>query len=219
MLNSRIFSGFDSFTKSLVLVVLFFIATPIVIFSSLISLISLPQTEGLKTDYNKNDGSVLSYTDTKPVHVLSALPTYDLDTTVSVDPSDARPELIRLYLEFYRSPLAYLSHYIVQVSDNYGLDYRLLAAIAQQESNLCKTIPEDSYNCWGWGIHSKGILKFATFEEAIETVAKGLKEEYLDKGYRNPEEIMSKYTPMSQGSWAFGVSHFMEEMENPKVLN
>jgi len=102
---------------------------------------------------------------------------------------------------------------LVDASDIHGLDYRLLTAIAQQESNLCKIIPPGSHNCWGWGIHSEGTLMFDTFDEAIFTVAQGLKEEYLDKGYTTPEEIMEKYTPLSQGSWAYGVNKFMSELE------
>lgn len=127
---------------------------------------------------------------------------------------DARPVIIRNYLLFYHSPLLPYADLIFSVSQKYGLDYRLLVAIAQQESNLCKKIPPDSYNCWGWGIHSRGTLKFSSYPEAIETVARGLREEYLDKGFDTPEKIMKKYTPFSNGSWAAGVRQFMEEMEN-----
>ncbi|KKU47808.1 MAG: hypothetical protein UX67_C0028G0001, partial [Candidatus Woesebacteria bacterium GW2011_GWF2_46_8] len=100
-----------------------------------------------------------------------------------------------------------------EAADRYELDYRLTTAIAQQESNLCKIIPPGSNNCWGWGIHSAGTLGFDSFEEGIETVSAGLRKEYLDKGFRTVEEIMSKYTPLSNGSWATGVTKFMSEME------
>lgn len=128
--------------------------------------------------------------------------------------ADARPLLLKKYLECYHSPLAPLADFIFAVSQKYGLDYRLLVAIAQQESNLCKKIPKDSFNCWGWGIHSRGTLRFSSWEEAIETVAKGLREEYIEKGLNTPEEIMRKYTPLSNGSWAAGVREFMAEIEN-----
>ncbi|MCD6226067.1 hypothetical protein J7J95_03265 [bacterium] len=126
---------------------------------------------------------------------------------------DARPILIRQYLEYYHSPLLPYADFIFAVSQMYGLDYRLLVAIAQQESNLCKKIPPESHNCWGWGIHSRGTLKFSSYPEAIEAVARGLKEEYIDKGLTTPEQIMKKYTPLSNGSWAAGVRQFMEEIE------
>ena len=102
---------------------------------------------------------------------------------------------------------------VVTAADKYKIDFRLITAIAQQESNLCKIIPPDSHNCWGWGINSNGSLGFNSYEEAIDTVSKGLKEEYIDKGYTTPEQIMSKYTPLSNGSWAFGVNKFLTEME------
>jgi hypothetical protein len=40
----------------------------------------------------------------------------------------------------------------------------------------------------------------------METVAKGLKENYVDKGLITPKQIMSRYTPSSNGSWEKGVS-------------
>jgi hypothetical protein len=107
-----------------------------------------------------------------------------------------------------------LENYMVQKSDEYGLDYRLIPAIAQQESNLCKIIPPETYNCWGWGIHSRGTLGFNSYEEAIETVMQGLKKEYIDKGYTTPDTIWTKYTPGSpDGAWAKGVNQFMSAME------
>ncbi|MEK7470406.1 MAG: hypothetical protein AAB622_00150, partial [Patescibacteria group bacterium] len=119
----------------------------------------------------------------------------------------------RNYLERWNSPMSHLSEYIVQMADKYDLDYRLITAISQQESNVCKIIPPESYNCWGWGIHSEGSLGFSSYEKGIETVSKGLREEYLNKGYKTVEEIMSKYTPMSNGSWANGVNTFMTDMQ------
>jgi len=83
----------------------------------------------------------------------------------------------------------------------------------RKESNLCKIIPPETYNCWGWGIHSKGTLGFSSFEEGIETVSQGLKKTTSTKDFRTIEEIMSKYTPLSNGSWAEGVNQFMQEME------
>ncbi len=140
--------------------------------------------------------------------------TFSASLKSSIVAGDARPLIIKNYLEYYRSPLFLHSDYIFEVSQQVGMDYRLLVAIAQQESNLCKKIPENSYNCWGWGIHSRGTLKFASYEEAIKVVAEGIKEKYINKGLETPQEIMAKYTPLSNGSWAVGVSQFMEEMED-----
>lgn len=130
---------------------------------------------------------------------------------------DARPLIIRRYLEKYKSPLVPYSDLIYQVSKDYGFEYYWIVAIAQQESNLCKKAPEDSHNCWGYGIHKRGTLKFDNYELAIKSYAEYLKREYFDKGLTTPELIMKKYCPSSDGSWARGVTQFINEMENGKL--
>ena len=137
-----------------------------------------------------------------------------LQTNQYIVAGDARPVLLRRYLNYYHSPLEPYAQYIFDVSQKLGLDYRLLVAIAQQESNLCKKAPKGSYNCWGWGIYGHKVTRFHSYREAILTVAKGLKKNYLDKGLTSPEQIMARYTPPSQGSWAFGVRQFMDELAN-----
>ena len=127
---------------------------------------------------------------------------------------DARPLIIKRYLEKYKSPLVPYADLIYQVSEDYGLEYYWIVAIAQQESNLCKKAPEDSHNCWGYGIHKRGTLKFDNYELAIKSYAEYLKREYFDKGLNTPELIMQKYCPSSNGSWANGVNQFIEEMKS-----
>lgn len=134
----------------------------------------------------------------------------------SVTTADARSLIVRNYLRRYASPLEPHAEYLVQTSDKYGLDYRLLVAIAQQESNLCKRIPENSHNCWGYGIYGDLVTRFSSYQEGIETVAKGLRKNYLDKGLDTPEKIMAKYTPPSiekGGPWAKGVNQFLLDLE------
>jgi len=150
-----------------------------------------------------------------PAQVYAALPQTIGQVYTSVKASDARPVIIERYLQKYNSamePHKEVAQKIVEISDRYGLDWRLLTAIAQQESNLGKKMPEGCNNAWGYGIHSRGTLCFDTWEEGIETVAKGLKKKYLDQGLDTPEKIMAKYTPLSSGSWANGVNQFLDEL-------
>ena len=126
---------------------------------------------------------------------------------------DARPLLLKRYLEKYNSPLVNYTDLIFSTSKTYNFDYRWIVAIAQQESNLCKKIPDESYNCWGYGIHSKGTLRFDNYELAIKSFGEYLKREYFDKGLTTPEQIMKKYCPPSNGSWANGVSQFFNDIE------
>ena len=127
--------------------------------------------------------------------------------------ADARPEILRNFFLKYNSPLEPESQLLVDIADNYNLDFRLLPAIAMQESNLCKKIPEDSYNCWGYGIYGDKVVRFESYAQGAEIVAKSIRNKYVDKGLITPEEIMAKYTPSSNGSWAKAVRLFMERME------
>ena len=126
---------------------------------------------------------------------------------------DSRSANLKSFFRKHNSPLYEEAEYIVEISDKYKFDYRLLPAIAMQESNLCKFIPDDSYNCWGWGIYGDKVTKFESYKEAIETVAQGLKKEYIDKGYVTASSIMEKYTPSSAGSWAHGVNTFLKLLQ------
>ena len=135
---------------------------------------------------------------------------------LEVTPDDARPLLIKRYLEKYKSPLVPYSDLIFQLSKTYGFEYYWIVAIAQQESNLCKKIPENSFNCWGYGINSAGTLRFESYELALKSYAEYLKRAYFDKGLNTPELIMKKYCPYSNGSWAYGVQHFIDELESGK---
>lgn len=127
--------------------------------------------------------------------------------------SDARPVIIEKYLAKYKSPLLPYARQIFEISQTYGIEYYWIVAIAQQESNLCKKIPEDSHNCWGYGIHKNGTLKFESYDLALKSYAEYLKREYFDKGLNTPELIMKKYCPHSDGSWARGVQQFIDELE------
>lgn len=133
--------------------------------------------------------------------------------TDTVTLSDSRSDNLRNFFRKYRSPLYDSADFIVKISDTYHFDYRLLPAIAMQESTLCKYIPENSHNCWGYGIYGSLVLKYSSYNEAIEAVAKDLKSNYLDKGYTTPELIMSKYTPRSPGSWARSINFFITSLE------
>lgn len=164
----------------------------------------------------KSKGSVLGIESTSDKKVLIGSENDDKkDSQVKqeIKTDDARPIIIKKYLEKYNSPLAPYSKLIFDLSQTYGFEYYWIVAIAQQESNLCKKIPDGSFNCWGYGIHKKGTLKFENYELALKSYAEYLKTQYFDKGLNTPELIMKKYCPSSDGSWAFGVKHFINEME------
>lgn len=189
--------------KRLLLLPVFFVLTLAVGFSELVYL--------SKTNQNN---VVLGFSNEKVVIESAAADTKNISVDATVSGADARPMLIKKYLEKYNSPMAPYSDLIFQISEDYGFEYYWIVAIAQQESNLCKKAPENSYNCWGYGVHKKGTLRFDGYELAIKSYAEYLKREYFDKGLNTPELMMKKYCPSSNGSWANGVNQFIEELKS-----
>ena len=133
--------------------------------------------------------------------------------TAEANMADGRAANLKAFFRKYNSPLYDKADYIVKISDKYHFDYRLIPAIAMQESTLCKFIPDNSYNCWGYGIYGDTVTRFSSYEEAIDTVGQGIKTNYLDKGLLTASEIMRKYTPSSNGSWARGVNTVLDWLE------
>ncbi len=160
---------------------------------------------------NSSPGDVLGVNNDP---VFATLPSFDQQMKTSLKIDDARPEIIRQYLKKYNSPLVPHAQLIVDLSDQYDFDYRWMVAIAQQESNLCKRIPPDSHNCWGWGIYGDKVTRFDSFEEALRRIAPQFTKIFL-KGDHNkdPMVVMKTYTPPSDGSWANGVSTFFGHLE------
>lgn len=181
----------------------FFVLTPVILTFSLLFFLYLsfhrsPYPSLSSLNMSKNS---LSY---------AALPSSQNTLQGNIDQDDARIESLRQFFQKYGSPLEPFAKDFINSADNHNLDYRLLPAIAMQESNLCKKIPENSYNCWGFGIYGKKVTRFENYPEAIETVSKALSKNYKKTGLETPEQIMTKYTPSSNGSWANGVNYFMD---------
>ena len=154
----------------------------------------------------------LSLDNTAPV-AYAALPTLDSQISDSVSEQDSRVEIVRNFFEKYKSPLVPYAEDVIKYADMYGMDYRLIPAIGMQESNLCKKAPAGSFNCWGFGIYAHKVQTFSDYSEAIQVITRYLSIHYKGKGLETPEEIMSKYTPSSKGSWADGVNQFMAELK------
>lgn len=130
-----------------------------------------------------------------------------------------KQQAIKKILTDYHSPLSDSVDSFVKVCFKYNLDCYLLPAIAGVESSFGKFISPNSYNPFGWG---GGYIIFKNWQEAIETVAKALKENYLDRGIVNLFQIGSIYAPPSK-SWPNKVDFFMkkfyQEEEKIKKIN
>jgi len=157
--------------------------------------------------------SVEIITQASPNQLFAALPAQIGGLTNSIVTGDARPQILKNFLELNNSPLTPYSEYLVQVADKYNLDFRLIPSISMVESTGGKVIPSGSHNAWGF---ANGETRFQSWAFAIEKVAQTLKSDYVDKGLVTPEQIMPKYAPPSVakgGPWAKGVNFFLVELE------
>jgi hypothetical protein len=147
-----------------------------------------------------------------PRVAFAALPVASGTLKTNIVSQDARLIAVENFFKRYHSDLLPYAQEVITAADKYKLDFRLIPAIAMQESNLCKKAPKDSYNCWGFGIYAKKVTKFDNYTQAIDTVTKTLAKQYKANGLETPEQIMTMYTPGSNGSWAKGVNQFMNQL-------
>ncbi|MEK7516927.1 MAG: hypothetical protein AAB583_00075 [Patescibacteria group bacterium] len=132
--------------------------------------------------------------------------------------SDNRAEILGEFLKQYNSPLTAYADDFVKYADKYNLDWKLVASISGVESTFGKYIPYNSYNGWGWGIYGNNVIYFSAWEEGIEAVSKGLRENYLNKWKAaNVYEIGRIYAASPR--WAGNVIYFMEKITELQYQN
>lgn len=147
--------------------------------------------------------------------LYAALPKKTSETVDGVVVADGRAKIVQDFFKGYNSTLVNYGQLFITVADKYKLDWRLLPAIAMQESNGGRKAIKETYNPFGYGIYTGLTIRFSSWEEGIERVGRALREDYLDKGLNSPAQIMAKYTPpslASGGGWAKGISSFMQEL-------
>lgn len=190
--------------RKLLLLTTFSFLLPIVIILNIITIGYLSNQKNNHTDFGSSQKQTVAY---------AALPPVQNATQQEIIESDARTEILRQFFAKYNSPLEPYAKDVVNYADAYDLDFRLIPAIAMQESGLCKKIPIDSNNCWGFGIYGGKITRFEDYKEGIYAVTKTLANNYKKKkGLESPSEIVKMYTPSDTGKWVNGVTHFMEQL-------
>lgn len=160
-------------------------------------------------------GSVLAATD-GPYSLFTAQPPVLGNIAQEFFTGDARPLLVEKFLRKYNSPMQGNGELIVELADRYGIDWKLVPAIAFQESSLGKVMPKGSFNAWGWAIYTgkNSGAAFDSWAHAIETVTRGLANDYYKRELKTPLQIQSRYTPQSNGSWAEAVQFAMDDLED-----
>lgn len=141
-----------------------------------------------------------------------------LALNVSQESFDYRVEVLREYLEKFNSPLSAHAQTFVASADENQLDWRLVASIAGLESGFGHHIPYNSYNGWGWGVYGDNVIRFASWDEAIVTISKALRERYLrDIEYSDPYIIGPTYA--ASPTWAQRVTSFMNSIASYQAIN
>lgn len=148
-----------------------------------------------------------------------AVDSANIQEQVEAKKIDKRAKILSDYLNQFNSPLQNYSQDFIEIADKYGIDWKLVPAISGVESTFGKFIPggthylNTSYNAWGWGASTPdAAIYFKSWKEAIETIAKGLKERYIDKGLLTPFQMNRVYA--ASPTWGTKVDYFMKEIED-----
>jgi len=130
---------------------------------------------------------------------------------------DPEAQVLAKYLAEADSPLQFHAQDFVDAARIYGLDWKMLPAIAGVESTFGKNIPggyersSTSYNAWGWGVYGNQAIYFDSWRTAIFTIASALRENYLNKGLTDPYSINKIYA--ASPTWGGKVSYFMNDLD------
>jgi len=125
--------------------------------------------------------------------------------------------VIKKILDKYDSPLVNDVDSFISTCYKYDLNCFLLPSISAVESTFGKFSYSESHNPFGWGA---GKIFFDSYALAIETVGKGLRKDYIDKGAETIDDIGVIYC--EGNTWASKVKYFMnlflKEEENQLIL-
>jgi len=137
------------------------------------------------------------------------------DITLSDKPvviQDHRVKKLREFLEKYNSPLADQAQTFIDQADKNDLDWKLLPSISGVESTFGQYAPSSCYNGWGYGIYQNHLTCFASYEEAITTISKALRETYINQWGDYDIYAIGRHYAASP-AWAGKVNYFMNEIE------
>jgi hypothetical protein len=120
--------------------------------------------------------------------------------TVIVDglTQEERAAKIDAFFGRWDLPLTGYGMDFVKAADAYGVDWRLVASIAFNESTGGKFMIKGTYNPFGWG---HGKIKFKSFQDSIEKVTKHLSGQHpaTSQYYagKTLEQVLDAYNPPS----------------------
>lgn len=118
-------------------------------------------------------------------------------------------EILKNYLLSKKSPLAEYSEHLLGQPN-----WKLIIAISQSESNMCKR--QLGNNCWGIG--GGNLRKYASFKEGI-TDANGVIAKYVARGADTPDEMVLRYVAWNNRNWVKAANQTLGQLNSlPLVL-
>ena len=121
---------------------------------------------------------------------------------------------IERVLKRYNSPLTPYTGTFINNCRKYNFNCYLLPSISGVESGFGHVLILAAKNPFGWG---GGYIYFSSWENGIDTVAKGLHKNYIRAGLTNPYLIAPVYAPPSQ-TWAGNVNMYMQIFEREEEI-
>jgi hypothetical protein len=131
---------------------------------------------------------------------------------VPVQKDDPRIHVLQKFLAERNSPLADYADTFVAEADKNNIDWKLLPAISGVESTFGLAIPANSYNGWGFGIYGTNTRYFASWKDAIVTISKALREDYMNKWGATDVYAIGRIYAASP-TWASRVVNFMDQID------
>jgi hypothetical protein len=121
---------------------------------------------------------------------------------------DYRAYVLDKYFAINHSPLSGYGNAFIAACDKYNApqDCTLIPAIAYVETGLCTLgISQAQFNCWGWGGSGPNRILFKDYNEAIDTITKGMVDGY-GTYMTKPDRIVNTYCGPHCVNWAKGVT-------------
>lgn len=117
-----------------------------------------------------------------------------------------KQRVIEKVLTRYNSQLVGEADTFVKYAYEYNIDPYLLISISGLESFFGRHMIPGNYNAWGWG---GGYIGLQSWDHAIYTISKALRENYYDKGAQDIHDVGRKYA--ESPTWSVRVQYFMDQ--------
>jgi hypothetical protein len=108
-----------------------------------------------------------------------------------VKPRDKRAIRLENFLRLQQSDLASQADLLVELSDGYGIDYKIPVAIAGMESGYCNAAYYAN-NCWGFG-----RFEWPTIEAGVRGYLSKMNQMYFKNGLTTIQDIAPLYNKVN----------------------